>query len=384
MRIGIITGEYPPMQGGVGDYSRLLAEALLYEGHDIHILSSVKAHSDLAALHVTRLPGWGAGCLRAARRWARQHNLDAVSLQYQTAAYGMSPWIHLLPRALHPLPVITTCHDLRFPYLFPKAGPLRLWIVRQLVASSKGVIVTNAQDEAQVRAWLPAERVSLIPIGSNISATLPPNYDRDAWRTRAGWQPQDFVVGYFGLLNHSKGVDTLLTALRQMIEAGLPARLVIIGGTQGSSDPSNRDYSIRIQEQIRQYALEPHIHWTGHLEDKAEVAGWLRASDVVALPFRDGASERRGSLLAALTQGCPIVTTRPTAPNGFFRDDDNLLLVPPDEVGEMAKALRRLHAEPALRERLGRAAKVTAANFAWPQIADQHTAFLTALTEDAP
>ena len=45
-----------------------------------------------------------------------------MNIQYQTAAYGMSPFIHFLPDALRPIPVVTTFHDLRFPYLFPKAG----------------------------------------------------------------------------------------------------------------------------------------------------------------------------------------------------------------------------------------------------------------------
>ena len=39
MKIGLITGEFPPMPGGVGDFTRSLAEALRKRGHEIHILS---------------------------------------------------------------------------------------------------------------------------------------------------------------------------------------------------------------------------------------------------------------------------------------------------------------------------------------------------------
>ncbi|NJM39820.1 MAG: glycosyltransferase family 4 protein [Anaerolineae bacterium] len=38
MRIGLIAGEYPPLQGGLGDYTRELARALAEAGHEPHVL----------------------------------------------------------------------------------------------------------------------------------------------------------------------------------------------------------------------------------------------------------------------------------------------------------------------------------------------------------
>jgi len=40
MRIGLITGEYPPMQGGVGDFTHELGKALAALGHEVHVLTS--------------------------------------------------------------------------------------------------------------------------------------------------------------------------------------------------------------------------------------------------------------------------------------------------------------------------------------------------------
>jgi hypothetical protein len=43
MRIGIVTGEYPPMQGGISTQTRVLAEKLAGRGHDVFVFSSAGA-----------------------------------------------------------------------------------------------------------------------------------------------------------------------------------------------------------------------------------------------------------------------------------------------------------------------------------------------------
>ncbi len=49
MRILLVTGEYPPMQGGVGDYTRELSRALSVFGADVHILTSADRSASVDA-----------------------------------------------------------------------------------------------------------------------------------------------------------------------------------------------------------------------------------------------------------------------------------------------------------------------------------------------
>ena len=63
------------------------------------------------------------------------------------------------------------------------------------------------------------------------------------------------------------------------------------------------------------------------------------------LPYREGASLRHGSLMAALAHGLPIVSTQVPADvrsaQGLFpllRDGESALLVPPEEPADMAAA----------------------------------------------
>lgn len=371
MRIGIITGEYPPMQGGVGAYTAILARHLAASGHEIYIFSTQDARSDEFAL-TNSLAHWGYGSLRAVKEWANNVRPDILNLQFQTAAFSMSPYVHFLPDYVREIPLVTTFHDLRFPYLFPKAGPLRSWIVMHLARTSAGVIVTNHEDAARVK-HLPCWR--LIPIGSNILHDLPPNTDLALWRQRAGASAGDFLLAHFGLINHSKGLDTLLTSLANLRSEGIPARLVIVGGVPGTSDSTNAAYLGQIQSQIAKSGLDAYVHRTGFLDDEIAVGCYLRASDAVVLPFTDGASFRRGSLMAAIHYGCPIVTTTPRVPVPEFEDGGNMLCVPPSDSPALTQALRRIYSTPALADQLRQGASQLAVHFDWSHIAASYADF---------
>jgi glycosyltransferase involved in cell wall biosynthesis len=364
MRIGYITGEYPPMQGGVGAYTRILAHHVAALGHDVHVLCRVGAINEDRAFQIEpRIHVWDFASLATVRAWA--HGFDVVNLQYQTAAFDMSPYVHFYPNAIRKTPFVTTFHDLRFPYLFPKAGGLRTWIVKHLAHFSDGVITTNHEDAVKLGKHRDA---ALIPIGSNILKPLGKDFDAQRWRQWAGAQQGDFLLAYFGLINRSKGLTVLLKSFAKLRADGIPARLLIIGNA-GTSDPTNADYLKEIEALIGRLELTPYVHRLGYLEDEMVIGSYLSAADAVVLPFADGASYRRGSLMAALRYGCPTVTTTPRVRIATFRDHDNLMFVPPDDAAALTRALHRLYASPALRARLKQGAAALAAEFEWTQIA---------------
>jgi glycosyltransferase involved in cell wall biosynthesis len=360
------------MLGGVGAYTRILAHTMAKQGHEVFILTTVQAREDEARIRLSpKIRQWSIGSLNTIRQWAAESRLDVINIQYQTAAYRMSPWIHFIPDNLRKLPVVTTFHDLRFPYLFPKAGRMRDWIVMHLARASDGAIATNHEDMQRL-SDLPC--TALIPIGSNILQPLPPDFDPQMWRAKAGAAANDLLLAHFGLVNHSKGLDILLEALAILRTDDVPARIVIIGGDAGSSDSTNVNYHREIQAMIERLDLTSYVHITGFLDEET-VGKFLAASDMVALPFRDGASYRRGSLMAAIRYGCPIVTTQPTVNIPTFVNGENMLLVPPGDTQGLVEAIHLLHQSPELRKRLKQGASRLASNFDWSQLGQDTVAF---------
>lgn len=391
------------MQGGVGDCTNEIALALIKRGVQVSVLTTaleqpllLPPSSDIAAslplqIH-RRIKKWDWSALSHIRRTIAELQPDIYHIQYQTGAFGMHPMINFAPRLLTPRPPllkskerlsgegekraksVVTFHDLRPMYLFPKAGPLRDWVTFQLARTTDAVVATNQDDYTRLAA-LHLKQLSLIPIGSNINPTPPRDFDRAALREELGVEPDEILLCYFGFLNESKGGETLLRALAELPNA----KLVMLGGQTGESDATNIAYLARVRNLIEELNLTERVIWTDFL-DPPEVSAHFLASDICVLPYRDGASYRRGTFMAALAHGMAIVTTsdesRGMKDEGerlpSLRDGENVVLVPPDNPGAIVEAVKRIGTNPALRVKLQHGARETAQFFTWDKIADAH------------
>jgi glycosyltransferase involved in cell wall biosynthesis len=390
----LITGEFPPARGGVGDYTCRLSEALEAEGRAVRVLTRRRWAEDISRVGGEGAEG-GVGPMEvrritvgAALRAARGSRAAVAHIQYQTGAYEMRPTANLLPalmRARWGRPVVVTFHDLLVPYLFPKAGPVREWANRLLARTASACVATNPADYERLREW-GARRVELIPIGANVPKRPPAGYDRAKWRTDRGLPEGAVVAAYFGFLNSTKGLDDLLRALAALKQKG-DYRLLMVGGGLGSSDPTNRATAEKLAALARELGVGDRLVWTGYLPPEG-VSAALLAADFAVLPYADGASFRRGSLLAALEHGLPIVTTMPQGQLGVpgwprLVDGENALLVPPGDVGVLAGAMEQLARSPELREHLSGGARELAAFFNWRHIARMHLELYRSLGVDS-
>jgi glycosyltransferase involved in cell wall biosynthesis len=258
--------------------------------------------------------------------------------------------------------VLTTFHDAREPYLFPKAGGLRRTAVKLLASTSHAVIAADERD----LEWLggPSCRHHQVPIGPNISCAPGPAYGRAAFRAALGLNAAEVAIVYFGLLNHSKGLDLLLDAFDLILEAAPTARLLLLGGEAGASDPTDRLTAARVRERLDR--LAGRAVRTGWLPPQA-LSRYLLAGDLALLPYADGASPRRGSLLACAEHGLPIVSTLPAS----RAVADAVHAVPPNAAA-LAAAVLEVAETPSLSHHLRAAAATLAARTSWSQIAAAH------------
>lgn len=389
MHVLFITGEYPPQPGGVGDYTQQLARALVKRHHHCSVLTidqgkwlvhrlCSKGQQQTHAFALDRSAKWDWRSWDAVYAALFDQNPEIIHIQYQTGAYNMHPAINLLPKRLHWLQkrpaLCATFHDLLEPYLFPKAGPVRRWVTNRLACDVDGAIATNLADYEKLVQRLSSKSPALIPIGSNIDVAVSESYNRDAWRAKLGIGPDQILIAYFGLLGQSKGADLLFDGLEKHPDW----RLLVIGGS--ATSPQDQKYAAWFGEEIERRKLSTQVICTGQVEQH-QVSAHLLAADLVALPFRDGASLRRGSLLAAMTHGCAIVTSEPSdsqalqaAQHVALRSGEQALFVPIEDSSALEAAIERLANDPEMRAELGAKASQFAKRFSWDTIATQHEA----------
>ena len=122
------------------------------------------------------------------------------------------------------------------------------------------------------------------------------------------------------------------------------------------------------------------MYRTGYT-DLPQVSASLLAADAVVMPYRDGVSFRRTTLIAALRHGCPVVSTTATDPALIpeIRPGQNMLLAPPHDAAGLARAIVQLVDDPKLRQKLAAGARQLGSLFDWERIAAETVALYRAV-----
>jgi glycosyltransferase involved in cell wall biosynthesis len=348
-RVLFITGEYPPIAGGIGDSVERLRAALVDLGWDSVVLTDPDGQGD--DVEIVRRWDWSIAGRVAGLAGAR--DVDLIHIQYQAGAYRMHPAINVLPRSLRGRvnqPVLTTFHDLRPPYLFPKAGPIRKALMLRMARWSAAAVVTNPAD---ARTLAPAGiRLRHIPIGPN----LPPP-------ERASCEVDLGAIAFFGFPNRVKGIEDLIVAVG-LIDSRRRPRLLLVGA-QGTPSPNNDILRASVVDRLAAGA-DVRVERTSYLPPR-EASNTLARAGGIVLPFQRGVSLRSGSLLAALQSGRPVIATAPPRESdlGELARLPQLILVPRGDAGRLWDAIESALTEP-------REAQPLPDAYNWPAIATQH------------
>lgn len=364
----MVCPSYPPQEVtcGIGDYTRCLVEELERQGEDVLVLCSNRYRGTPGGPHrvLPIFPRWTLDqALRLSFSPARVRG-EVLHLQYTPDLYGRDAGFKFVPllarlRRQGPRTVVT------FHTLTGGSTWSRVWAVL-LLASAHHSISANEEVTSMIRRRFPAlrARLSEIPIGANIPINPANGMDRETGRRLLGVPPGIPLLVHFGLVYPGKGLETLFAALPDLLRFESSIRLVIVGDTR----PESQGYRATLEALAARLGVAPAIIWAGHRPGEV-VSRILQAADVFVVPYDDGVSIRRGSLMAGLAHGLPIVSTTSTLPSAYLRDGENLTLVPPRDPQALSACITSLLAAPAQAARLGGGARKLADRFTWPVIA---------------
>jgi glycosyltransferase involved in cell wall biosynthesis len=353
MRILLVTGSYPPMKCGVGDYTGHLAEALgMQEGVTIAVLTDLSAVSSTAKRGVTLFPivnGWTLSCAAPILRTALRWKPDLVHIQFPTQGYKgrfLSYQLPILARAAG-FPVVQTWHE------YKPVGSVTVFLNALL---TRGFVVVRPDFESNSSSWFRwifrHKPFLFIPNAPTIPVV--PMTEEQRQSVRRGIAPEaKRLLTYFGFVSRAKGVDTLF-------DMADPARdHIVLVCDLDASDPCHA----AILERTRSIPWRGNVTVTGFLPP-GDVARILAVSDAAVFPFREGGGEWNTSLQGAVAQGTFVLTT--SREHRGFEADRNTYFAVPGDIGEMRDALAR---------HMGRRALSRDPSSAWDSIAREHVRF---------
>jgi glycosyltransferase involved in cell wall biosynthesis len=283
---------------------------------------------------------------------AARHVPDVLVIDSIAAAF-LGP---ALIRRPPPIPLVGMLHQ---PPGGIDHGPLRTRIQAALDRlayrrAARLLVASASLAERFQRLGEPAARIRVVPPGRDVaSAAGPPPGD-----LRRGRHAAFLCVGNWVA---RKGILSLLEAFAALEQDA--ATLHLVGDT--AAEPA---YAERVSARLARPDLAERVVVHGPLS-VGDVAALYAASDAFVLP---SLKEPYGTVYGeAMASGLPVVGWRAGNLPYLADDEREGLLVEPGNLAGLAAALRRLAYDPALRERLGAAARQRALGRpTWDEVAE--------------
>jgi glycosyltransferase involved in cell wall biosynthesis len=238
-----------------------------------------------------------------------------------------------------------------------RSRPLGRWLSAGIRGADRIVAVTPALRERCLQAGVPGEKIETIPNGVDTQRFAPVDVaGQRAARVKLGLPLGAQIVTFIGFWSAEKGPDVVFGAWRQARRAtGLDTALVYVGSTDPQHAEVDRARVQSVRERIAADGLGDRVMF---VEQTHDVAGYLQASDIFAVPSsREGLSN---ALLEAMSCGLPcVVAAIPGVTDSVIEHGVNGLIVPPRDEEALAGALKPLLNDDSLRRTIGERARAT-------------------------
>jgi len=322
MRVLLVSGAFPPMKCGIGDYTAQLAQSL-GKRNDVRVAVLTDTAAVFSSEFIELFPivrTWGLREARKVLGLITKWRPDIVHVQYPSHSYRKIQWLLPTIAWLANGPVAQTWHEYysrrNWPSILNAALPGGLVAVRP----------HYMENMPGWYRWLNRHKeFRYIPNAASIPVVSLTEAERNAIHSRLG-ASENSLIAYFGFAYPAKEIEVLFE-----IADPQHHRLVLI---------CDLDAGDAYQASI--LALANRGEWAGKVTvtgflPPLEAARTLAAADAVVLPFRDGGGEWNSSIHSAAAQGTFVLTN--SREKQGYDEDANIYYSLPSDVPNMKRAL---------------------------------------------
>jgi beta-1,4-mannosyltransferase len=256
---------------------------------------------------------------------------DIVHLHWPSYSYQASVFALTIVKSLlfASLLLFFRCKGVRLFWtvhnVWPHSGKTRWdYLMRKfilIVCHRAFVLSETVKQEVAATFGVQAGKLVVTPHGHYVDAYVGKGTDI---RRRFGISPDRFLFLFIGRINPYKGVDQLVEAFSSL---KLESSELLIAGQVDSG------YSLNFIDRTNDGTIKVYPHFV----DDHELADFLRAADVIVLPYQQITTS--GSAILALSYKKPVVAPQLGALGEYVSDGCGILYDPEDPDG-LRKALR--------------------------------------------
>lgn len=288
--------------GGVERGTLEVGQALVEDGHRSLVMSAggrmvpeLEAQgSEHFAWSIGKKSPWTFRLVRPLRRFLERHQVDVIDVRSRMPAWIVWRAWSRMPEDHRPR-LVTSVHGFNSVNRYS-----------EILTRGERVVTVSETLRAFLLEQYPRldpERIEVIHRGIDTGEYHPEFRPSSDWR--AQWEEAfpllqgRHTLTIPGRITRLKGHFDALEILQGLLERGIPAHLLVVGGT----DPRKQAYHRELADRITELGLEPHVTFTGQRSDLREI---LAISDAVLSISSQPESFGR-TTLEALSLGRPVL-----------------------------------------------------------------------------
>lgn len=326
LKILMVSGSYPPLKCGVGDYTHNLVESLTnVPDVSVSVLTSygVEEPTDTQGCIHRVVNGWGLGGLFSFIKIIHRYSPDIVHIQYPTQGYGQG----FLPFFLPLISMVMGCKVVQTWHEIYRLRHCNKFLLKAAVKGSLIVVRPHYVEGLNplFRFILRNKNVEFIKNASAIPRNNLSDSARNVLRQKY-LNGNDRLIVFFGFVYPHKGAELLFEI------ADIDKDQIVIAGEL----PKEGDYVEKINNRATVGPWSRSVTITGFLSEN-DSAELLAVADAVVLPFRIGGGEWNSSIHAAVLQGTFVITT--SGSKRGYDPKSNTYYAKVDDIRDMKSAL---------------------------------------------
>lgn len=252
-----------------------------------------------------------------------------------------------------------------------------------------GIIVpSNHHKTSLAKIGVNPQKVVIIPstIDTNTARNPGSSHETTRFREEAGLRAEDFIMTYFGSPSTLRGIDTAVRSVPKILPKVRNTKLLILSRRNLAKSDTEHQYfdeeEKRLKQLIRTLGVEDNVEIVPGLQSKSRLRQYIRASDVIALPFKIIFSDPPLSVLEAMSLGKVVVTTN----MGSLREivhGNRGILIEPNNSDALAHAVIFLAEHPDQKTQLEHNAQQFAANLPdWDSVSLKFAELIRTVNEE--